>query len=171
MPGIGAKKVDNIKKGLEFLGRSVDPGVHHRTRIRRYPLAGGVQRPDPVALQPQDFAEEWLERPWSEMQSRSAPETAEWHNKLHADLVLADYSAVVPCAQRPGRWMIALDITQIGEKELAEALETYFLVRELGNYRYRMEAVSDEQPEGCPGEQFASEKHPWLSPEELKALR
>jgi hypothetical protein len=156
---------------LEFLDRSVDAGVHHRTRIRRYPLAGGVQRLDPVAFQPQDFAEEWFTRPWGEMQTRSAPETVDWHSKLHDGLVLGEYSAVVPCAQRPGRWMIALDITHIGEKEFAEPLETYFLVRELGNYRYLMEAVSDSRPAGCPGDQFASGKHPWLAPAELKALR
>jgi len=156
---------------VEFLDRSVDVGVHNRTQIHRYRFANGVQRLDPVAFQPQDFAEEWLGRPWSEMQSRSAPETADWHCKLHADYVLADYSAVVPCAQRPGRWLIALDITDIGEKKFEEPLETYFLVRDLGNYRYQMEAVSDEEPAGCPGEMPASEKHPWLSPAELKALR
>lgn len=101
----------------------------------------------------------------------SAPATADWHPKLHGDFVLADYSAVVPCVARPGRRMIALDITDIGEKKLDEPLETYFLVRELGNYRYRMESVSDERPAGRPGEQFASDKHPWLTPAELKALR
>jgi hypothetical protein len=156
---------------LEFLDFSVDTGVHNRTKIHRYRFSNSVQRLDPIAFQPQDFAEEWLTRPWSEMQSRSAPATADWHSKLHADFVMADYSAVVPCVARPGRWMIALDITNIGEKKLDEPLETYFLVRELGNYRYQMESVSDERPAGCPGQSFASDKHPWLSPAELKVLR
>ena len=44
-------------------------------------------------------------------------------------------------------------------------------MRELGNYRYQMESVSDERPAGCPGQTSASDKHPWLSPAELKALR
>lgn len=156
---------------MEFLDSSVDVGVHNRTQIHRYNLESGVQRLDPVAFQPQDFAEEWLTRPWSEMQSRSAPETKEWHTKIHADFVLADYSDVVPCLYRTGRWLIALDISHIGEKELAKPLGAYFVVRELGNYHYQMEAVSDSRPEGCPGTGSASEKHPWLSASDLKALK
>jgi hypothetical protein len=96
---------------------------------------------------------------------------------LHADFVLAEYSAVVPCAERPGRWTIALDITHVGERKLPEPLERYFLVRDLGNYRYQMEAVGDSRPAGCPGKGLASDsgnvsdRHPWLSPAELKALQ
>jgi hypothetical protein len=156
---------------LEFVDRSVDVAVHNRTRIRRYPFAGGARRLDPVAFQPQDFAEEWLTRPWSEMQSRSAPETIDWHSKLHSGFVLGEYSAVVRCEASPGRWMIALGVTHIGEKKLDEPLEAYFLVRDLGSYRYQMESVSEERPAGCPGDASASDKHPWLSPEELRALR
>ena len=65
---------------MEFLDASVDVTVHNRTQIHRYSFgAETVQRLDPVAFQPQDFAEEWLTRPWTEMQSRSEPETEEWH--------------------------------------------------------------------------------------------
>jgi hypothetical protein len=155
---------------MEFPDRSVDEGVHYRTRIRRYPFAGGAPRPDPVAFQPQDFAEEWFTRPWSEMQTRSAPETFDWYSKLHDGFVSGEYSAVVPCAASPGRWMIALDIAQIGDKKLEAPLSAYFLVRDLGGYRYRMDAVSDQRPNGCPGEASPSQKHPWLSPAELKDL-
>jgi hypothetical protein len=162
---------------MEFLDMSVDVVIHNRTQVHRYNFAEGVRRLDPVALQPQDFAEEWLTRPWSEMESRSAPDTQEWHAKLHADFVLGNYQAVVPCTERPGRWMIELEINHIGEKDLSEPIDAYFLVRDLGNYRYRMESVSDDEPQGCPGEGIvngwghASDKHPWLSAAELKALR
>jgi hypothetical protein len=156
---------------MEFLGSSVDVDILIRTQIHRYKFAIGSQRLDPVAFQPQDFVEEWLTRPWSEMQSRSEPETKDWHTKIHADFVLADYSNVVPCLYRPGRWLISLDITNIGEKKLDEPLQAHFLVRELGDYHYRMEAVSESELPGCPGEGSASEKHPWLSASDLKALR
>jgi hypothetical protein len=159
---------------IEFLDRSVDAGIHNRTQIHRHSFASGVHRLDPVAFQPQDFAEEWLTRPWSEMQPRSAPETEEWHARLQS--VAGEYAGVISCAARPGRWLIVLDISDIGEKELPEPLETYFLVRDLGNFRYEMEAVSEEEPPGCPGDGivsdagYASDKHPWLSEAELKAL-
>lgn len=156
---------------LEFQDSSIDGAVHNRTEIQRYNFAEGVQRLDPVAFQPQDFAEEWMTRPWSEMQSRSKPETEEWHSKLHADLLFADYSAVVPCRDRPDHWMIALAVRQVGEKELSTPLAAYFLVHDLGNYRYEMEVVSGSRPTGCEGAGDASDKHPWLSVDELKALR
>ncbi len=38
------------------------------------------------------------------------------------------------------------------------------------SYRYRMDAVSDSEFQGCPGEGSPSDKHPWLSAEQLKAL-
>jgi len=78
---------------------------------------------------------------------------------------------VTPCAARLGRWLIALSVTHIGEKELTDPIDALFLVQDLGSYHYRMESVSDSAPEGCPGEGNASDKHPWLSDAELKALR
>jgi hypothetical protein len=110
---------------IEFQDQSVDGGVHNRTEIHRYAFgAKGVTRLDPVAFQSQDFAEEWLTRPWSEMQSRSKPATEEWHSKLHSGLLFAEYSAVVLCRDRPGRWLIAPDIKQIGKNELPVPLTT-----------------------------------------------
>jgi hypothetical protein len=162
---------------IELLDRSVDAGVHNRTRIYRYSFSQGVQRLDPVALQPQDFAEEWLTRPWSEMQSRSAAETKDWHDRLHGDFLFAHYAGVVRCGAKPGRWLIGLDIDRSGEKDLPDPLRTWFLVRDLGNYRYNMEAVSASRPTGCPGAGLksgagnASDQHPWLSREQLKALQ
>ena len=65
----------------------------------------------------------------------------------------------------------------MGQKELREPLTVYFLVQDLGNYRYEMESVSASRPSGCPGAGlhndwgYASDKHPWLSATELKAVR
>jgi hypothetical protein len=98
----------------------------------------------------------------------SAPELEERHLKLH-DVSFDTYFNVAPCAQ-PGLWVIGLQVTYEGEKELEEPLQTYFRVKDLGNFRYRMEAVSDSEFEGCSGEGSPSDKHPWLSVEQLKAL-
>jgi hypothetical protein len=77
---------------------------------------------------------------------------------------------VFPCAGQ-GRWLIALDISHTGDKEIPDPKITYFLVHDLGNYRYKMDAVSENVPEGCVGAGDPSAKHPWLSTAELKALK
>ena len=57
---------------LEFRDRSIDMGIHNRTHVLHYRIdESSSERIDPVALLPQDFVDEWLTRPWSEMQSRS----------------------------------------------------------------------------------------------------
>jgi hypothetical protein len=154
---------------IEILDRSIDIDVLVRTHLLRYQFASSAKRVNPVALQPQDFADEWLNAPWADMQSMATPEASEWRRKL--DKVEFDhYFEVVACAAKPGRWSIGLQVTYEGEKELEEPIQTHFLVRDLGNYRFEMEAVSDSEFEGCPGEGAPSDKHPWLSVEQLKAL-
>jgi hypothetical protein len=49
-------------------------------------------------------------------------------------------------------------------------MRAHLLVRDLGNYHFEMEAVSDSEFGGCPGHGEPSDKHPWLSVEQLKAL-
>ena len=156
---------------IELLDRSLDGGVHNRTQIHRYTfLDGVVKRMEPFALQPQDFAEEWLTRPWSEMRPLSAENTQKWHGRLRAEGIFGEYLSVVPCTSNPDRWSIGFEINTVNLKPLSEPMDVYLLVRDLGNYRYEMEAVSDSAFEGCPGEGSASEAHPWLSREQLKAL-
>ena len=162
---------------IEFLDSSVDGGVHNRTEIQRYKFGTTIERLDPVAFQPQDFVEEWLTRPWTEMQSRSAAGLSEWHGSLSADYVRGDYSEVTRCGGSPGHWLIGLNIARIGAKDISDAETTYFLVAELGDYRYRMEAVGSETFPACPSPEVRgpanapSEQHPWLSPAQLRALR
>jgi hypothetical protein len=156
---------------IEFLDRSVDPDVHNRTHILRYDFEQGLKRIDPVAFQPQDFAEEWLTRPWSEMESRSAPGLEQSLEKLRG---VSEYIGVAVCTQ-PGTSLIALTNAPHDSPKF-EPLTGFFLVRDLGNYRYRMESASTEMPEGCIDRNVSisqmppSEKHPWLSPAELRSL-
>src|SRR5262249_13574211 len=58
---------------LEMTDSAMEGGFR-RTHVLHYRVGSeGVERIDPVALQAQDFVHEWLLRPWSEMESRSAP--------------------------------------------------------------------------------------------------
>jgi hypothetical protein len=159
---------------MELLDRSLDVGIHNRTQIHRYNFDNGAQRVDPVAFQPQDFVEEWLGGSWDEMQPKSATETEEWHSKLEADYSFGEYDNVVPCLYRPGHTLVSIvtiEVSDTGEMTLKPPREVYFLVRDLGQYRYRMEAVSNAPIQGCPGTGSASRTHPWLSANDLRRLK
>lgn len=146
---------------IELVHESLDTSILIRTHVLRYNVANGVRRIEPFALRPQDFAEEWLTAAWGEMRSTSAPATQQWHEQLHANLGHPAYTNVVPCANRPDRWMIGFE----------DPIDRYFLVHDLGQYRYQMEEVSDKPFEGCPGHGDPSHMHQWLSLDELKSLQ
>ena len=130
---------------VRFLGSSIDPDAPNRTRIFRYGFTPAAQRLDPVALRPQDFVEEWLQRPWSEMQTRSAASTRRLHDRVHADSLSATNAVVQPCAAQPGYWRIDLEIDRLGRRRLRHPLETWFLVQDLGGSHYLMKAAGAEK--------------------------
>jgi hypothetical protein len=125
---------------VEFSDSSVDASIHHRTKIQRYVFTPATQRVDPVALQPQDFAEEWLTRPWSEMESRSAPVTRSLHESFGGRDTGGDYVEMTQCSPEQPVWLAGFDIDFIGDKQLSKPRRVYLQIRDLGNYRYRMES-------------------------------
>jgi len=138
---------------IELLDRSIDVEVHHRTHVLHYRATGGsAERIDPVALQPQDFVDEWLTRPWSEMESRSVGGNV--LEKWHEDIGGGQYLFVQRCRNRAD--------TQIGL--MADGRSGYFVVHQLDQYRFEMKSVSFERQEGCPGESPALTDGPSLFP-------
>jgi hypothetical protein len=157
---------------VEFVDSSVDGAVHHRTKIQQYAFTPAAQRIDPVALQPQDFAEEWLTRPWSEMESRSALATRAMHDSSGGADVGGEYIEMTQCAPEQPLWLAAFEIDFIGDKKLAQPRHAYLQIRDLGDYRYRMESASSVRPASCkaePGE--PNQKYPWLSEQEIRKLK
>ncbi|MEA3009820.1 MAG: hypothetical protein QOJ91_1512 [Sphingomonadales bacterium] len=68
-------------------GSSLDPEILIRRHVRRYSVAGdSVRRVQPVAESVRDFADEWIDSPWSEAKDWSAPgrATAAAHSALQA---------------------------------------------------------------------------------------
>jgi hypothetical protein len=48
---------------MEIRARSIDTAIHDRAHVLHFKVEGStVQRADPVALQPQDFVDEWITR-------------------------------------------------------------------------------------------------------------
>jgi hypothetical protein len=147
-----------VLKPDELTVESVELGLPIRTHIRRYKVGDSVRRIEPVALSPRDFVDEWLKRPWSEMEPLSTPETAAWHSRLYNQNLDAESLRSAQCVSSPGKWVVTLE-------------GRYFLVNDLGGYRYRMESISGSQPEGCPEESESGMRSPWLTAEQLRGLK
>ncbi len=151
---------------VEMRDRSVDGGLHNRTHYLRYRVAGAsVERVDPVALQAQDFVDEWVTRPWTEMESRSAATSREtlgkWHEALHADFVAGMFTLAQPCKDRPGVAQFGIEFHAAAGHDWPEPLAVFFLVRELRSGGYQMLDVSFNRQEGCPGEGEPRGESPW----------
>ena len=151
---------------VEMRDRSIDNDLHSRTHYLRYRVSGAsVERVDPVALQAQDFVDEWVTRPWTEMESRSAATSREtlgkWHKVLHADYVGGTFTLAQPCRDTPGLSQYGVEFGDAGGHEWPEPLQVFFLVREQGNGTYQMLDVSFARQEGCPGEGEPRGESPW----------
>lgn len=62
---------------------SHDDNIWVRTSVQRWAIEGDhTRRIPPVALNAQDFVDEWIMTPWREASAWSAPGLAAWHRKL-----------------------------------------------------------------------------------------
>lgn len=142
---------------MEVRDRSIDAGIHNRPHVLHFNTAGAAaERLDPVALQPQDFVDEWLTRPWSEMESRSAEDGGgklkKWHDFLAGDFIAGDFQFVQQCRQKTDQWQVGIDLDWVQGKQLPEDLSLYFLVQQSDQYAFKMVGISFDRQEGCPGE-------------------
>jgi hypothetical protein len=152
---------------MEIRAHSIDDGIHNRAHVLHFKIDGStVERIDPVALQPQDFVDEWITRPWSEMESRSAAEgngkMQKWHGFIADEFVFGEFRFVQACQEKAGQWQIGVDMHVIKGKELPEDLSLYFLVQQSDGYRFKMAGISFQRQEGCPGESQPSIEGPTL---------
>lgn len=128
---------------MEITDRSIDSGLHNRMHVLRFRITdSAAQRVDPVALQPQDFVDEWLTRPWGEMESRTLPASRAALKKRH-DAARTDstYELVQKCSGKPGFWEIGLE----------ESERLYFLVEETAPLQFRMIDIDSKRHPGCTG--------------------
>jgi hypothetical protein len=159
-----ALREDNLT--LEFVASSIDTGVHSRTHVLRYRVEGSqVRRVAPVALQPQDFVDEWLTRPWSEMEVYSAPseltELRDWHRQLHSDFVHGEFQLVQRCQEDGRFWQIGLAMNY-DERAQRFLDRMYFFVWQHEDYHFEMLNVSPTRQPGCSGQGLPTSKYPSL---------
>ncbi len=154
---------------MEIRDRSIDGGIHNRAHVLRYDVSGSAAvRVDPVALQPQDFVDEWLTRPWTEMELRSSADARKdlkkWHEFFAGDFVAGEFSIVQACTARPDHWLVGLNLDWIHNTEVPKPLGVYFLVQQSGQYGFKMTDIAFDPQDGCPGESKPSLESPSLFP-------
>ena len=121
-----------------------------RRQVRHYAVdKERVERVDPIALGPRDFADEWLTRPWAESIRWTEPgkqaALARWHRTGNS----IDFSnTAMHCRQSPDLWQIMSGYSVVP----FDTPLRYFLVRWRPPYRFTMVDVSDHPWPGCTEE-------------------
>src|SRR5262249_29215074 len=70
---------------VRFHAGSMDLGIHSRVWLRHFAVHGDVvRRIPPVAVSARDFADEWINSPWQDAASWTAPERRPRLAALHA---------------------------------------------------------------------------------------
>jgi hypothetical protein len=140
----------NSEITIEFQSCCSEQNLTNRRVILKYKIDGDrTVRVDPVALNPQDFVDEWVHQPWAEMQNWTAKDSRarleKWHKRFQGDKRrLPEFEFVQRC-QRGGSW-------QIAAAELEVERTYYFLVSESTGGRYEMLDISTKRQPGCAGE-------------------
>ncbi len=124
---------------IEFSVGSIDTGVHSRPVVLKYAVDGKTaKRIDPVALNPRDFVDEWLQSSWPESSAWSAPGAQsrlhQWHQLLTAPrFIYGEFLYPTRhCMEMPDLWQVGVELPQ----------PTYFLVRWRPPYTFRMVDIS-----------------------------
>jgi hypothetical protein len=128
-------------------GASLDPEILVRRHVRRFAVSGDTaHRVQPVAENVRDFVDEWIDSPWGDAQSWSAPAAA--LGRTHARLAAAPlgslegFASVRAC--RDGETQILVSAPK-GERGW------FFIVRGPAAGPWRMERVTRRPAAGCAG--------------------
>ena len=134
------KRAPGVKAGVDSFSITLEdrdlPAGSTRTHILQYQIS--AERPariQPVALQPREFVDEWLERPWKEAIDWTAPAVRASLEKVHQELggvIYGAYRSAAPCGE--ARWEVAVDLEKHGAR--------YFLVRQVAKEEFQLLGVS-----------------------------
>ncbi|HEV7890425.1 MAG TPA: hypothetical protein VGP08_07290 [Pyrinomonadaceae bacterium] len=146
--------------------QSLDPGRLIRPHVLKFKVEGEhAERVAPVALAPEDFADEWAQMKWDEAARWSEPsrlsELKKWHETVNPDgkgFSGSEILFVRPCGRAASEWQIGVEVfhDSVEEKDAARLpAKLFFTVAREGEV-FRMLAVGDAQPRGCAGAKPAS---------------
>lgn len=136
--------------------QSLDPGRLIRPHVLKFKVEGDrAERVAPVALKPEDFADEWLTMKWDEAARWSDPsrlsELKKWHAELNDGDEAFHGSEILfarPCGGAAGEWQVGVELyADPGE---ARPPKRYFTVARVRG-AFVMRGVSDAPARGCAG--------------------
>ena len=140
---------------IQFEGNSVDGDVLVRTHLLHFGIddSDRLGRLAPVALNPRDFVDEWLTRPWTESESwtdaGSQAAVQSWYRRFHAgdnDIFGEFDDAPTRCRANPTLWQVGFT-NQAGPKH--PEVSAYFLVRWMAPYRFTLVKIQATKFSGC----------------------
>ncbi len=124
-----------------------------RRVVRHYSMRGGrLERVDPLALSPKDFADEWMRTEWAVSSHWSSPgANPALLQNMHAEENFkgGEYGNTLYCEARPEYWQVGLVWWDFDGKAMVETKHLFFLVRWLPPYRFSMAGIADRPWSGC----------------------
>ncbi len=113
--------------------------------VRADKVRGDVmEQVDPIAPNPRDFVEEWLDAKWERSAAWSeSPSLKTLHDKLHRDDGMGDFpDPTQHCSSKPDLWQVGIKLQDVKE-------ETWYLVRRKAPDGFSMVAISDQPNADC----------------------
>jgi hypothetical protein len=147
---------------IEYTISSIDAGAWTRPEVRHYEVIGdNIRRVPPIALSPRDFADEWLQRSWTESSAWANPGRRQALQALHSyHDRLGDISRTTHC-RTPDLWQVALG--SIGDTGTDDR-QMFSLIRWQPPYRFTMMDARDHAWPTCTEPDPAADEHRTLFP-------
>jgi hypothetical protein len=158
---------------MDFPFASISPSLLVRTHILKYSVTSDrVRRVQPVAVNAEQFVEEWLSRPWVEavQWSDSARRRAlqDRHERLKLEtLGYLPYIQYCP----PDRTQMEISFLANFPPAIPAPNELLFVVREITPNVFRMMNIVSQQIPGCSTPEPANGLPQHLLPESLNRRR
>lgn len=129
---------------IEFTVGGTGYGEGHEA-VRHYKVQGDkMEQVDPIAPNPRDFVEEWLDSKWERSAAWSeSPSLKTLHDKLHREDGMGDFpDPTQHCSGNPDLWQVGIKLQDVKG-------ETWYLVRRKPPAGFSMVAISDQPNADC----------------------
>ncbi len=158
-PAVAEGSVTQNDALIEYQGNSIDGGVFIRPHVFHYLVRDGdkLERIAPVALNPKDFVDEWLTRPWAESaqwtdSSGNTSSLGKWYRALHKDShsALGEFDGgAMRCRADPTLWQVGFPPYGDNPKNAEYDPPVYFLVRWMAPYRFTLVGIQKQKYPNC----------------------
>ena len=140
---LGSARLRNEDLLIEFDGSSIDADRLVRDHVRHYLIkpADKLERIAPVALNPDDFVDEWINSDWAEAAHWIAPGASTSLEKFHriAPGRLGQFDGTAKrCRADPTLWQVNFSIEEAKAGKKDADPPSHFLVRWMAPYRFTL---------------------------------